>query len=561
MKKLVIRVLKKALKEKGLNLKKEEIENMIEIPSPDRGDYAFPCFFLSEKLKDEPSQIALDLRKKIGNPPVMEFEAIQTAGPYINFFVNRKSLARQTVWDILTQKKNFGKSDIIEKKKAIVEFSSPNIAKPFGIGHLRSTIIGNSLANIFEFQGLKVVRINYLGDWGTQFGRLLAGYEKFGSEKKLQKNPIQHLLQIYVKANKKIYDKKSREWFKRLEKRDRKAIILWRFFKAYSLKEFKGVYKKLGVSFDVYEAESDYNKKSKKILKELREKKLLKKSDGALVVDLKKYGLGVCLIEKSDGTTLYVTRDLAAAISRAKKYKFEKMIYEVGQEQKLYFNQLFKILELMGYDWAKDCIHVDHGLYLDKKGKRFTTRKGKMIFMEDVLDKTTSLTKKEIKKRTKKISKTELEKRALIVAIAAIFYGDLKNNRVKNVVYDIKKFVSFEGDTGPYILYSYARASSILRKTINKDKFRVYDLSPKEVALTKKLSQFPEIVFKAYRNLNPSIIANYSYQLAQLFNEFYHSCPVIGSKEESFRLALVEAFRQVLKNSLSLLGIKTLEEM
>lgn len=561
MKKLVVRVLKKALKEKGINLKNEEIENMIEIPSLDRGDYAFPCFFLSEKLKDEPTQIAIELREKIGTSSITDFEDIQTAGPYINFFVNRKSLARQTVWDVLTQKKNFGKSEIGKRKKAVVEFSSPNIAKPFGIGHLRSTIIGNSLANIFEFQGFKVTRINYLGDWGTQFGRLLAGYEKFGSEKKLQKNPIQHLLQIYVKANKKIYDKKSREWFKKLEERDRKAIILWRFFKAYSLREFKTVYKKLGVGFDVYEAESDYNKKSKIILKELREKKLLKKSEGALVVNLKEYGLGVCLIEKSDGATLYVTRDLAAAIARAKKYKFEKMIYEVGQEQKLYFKQLFKILELMGYDWAKNCVHVDHGLYLDKKGKRFSTRKGKIIFMEDILDKTTSLTKKEIKKRTKRISKAELEKRALIVATAAIFYGDLKNNRVKNIVYDIKKFTSFEGDTGPYLLYSYARASSILRKTTNKDKFRVYALSPQEVALVKKLSIFPEVVSKAYRNLNPSIIANYSYQLAQLFNEFYHHCPVIGSKEEAFRLALVEAFRQVLKNSLGLLGIKVLEEM
>ena len=561
MKELVVKVLKKALKEKGLNLKNEEIENMIEIPSPDRGDYAFPCFFLSERLKEEPAQIALELRKKIGNPPVMEFEDIQTSGPYINFFVNRKSLARQAVWDVLTQKKNFGKSDVGERKKVVVEFSSPNITKPFGIGHLRSTIIGNSLANIFRFRGFNVVRINYIGDWGTQFGRLLVGYEKFGSEKRLQKNPIQHLLQIYIKANKKTYAKKAREWFKKLEERDRKATILWRLFKTYSIKEFKDVYKRLGVSFDVYEAESLYNKKSKTILKELREKKLLKKSDGALVVNLKKYGLGVCLIEKSDGTTLYVTRDLAAAIARAKKYKFKKMIYEVGQEQKLYFNQLFKILELMGYGWAKNCVHVDHGLYLGKNGKRFATRKGKMVFMEDVLDKTTSLAKKEIKKRIKRISKTELEKRALIVAIAAIFYGDLKNNRAKDIVFDIKKFVSFEGDTGPYLLYSYARASSILRKTTNKDKFRVYDVHPKEVALSKKLSNFPEVVSKAYRNLNPSIIANYSYQLAQLFNEFYHHCPVIGSKQEAFRLALVASFRQVLKNSLELLGIKTLEEM
>jgi len=344
MKKLVIKLLKKALKEKGINLKEEEIDRMIEIPLPERGDYAFPCFFLTEQLKEEPKQIALELRKKMGNPPVMYFEDIQTVGPYINFFLNRKSMARQTVWDILTQRDNFGKMNIGKNKKLVVEFSSPNIAKPFGIGHLRSTIIGNSIANISEFEGFKVIRINYFGDWGTQFGRLIFGYDKFGDEKKFQKDPIKHLLKIYVRANKKIYDEKSREWFKKLEERDRKATILWRLFKAYSSRDFKKFYKKFDVNFDVYEAESLYNKKSKKILKELREKKLLKKSDGALVVNLKKYGLGVCLMEKSDGTTLYATRDLAAAIARFKKYKFEKMIYEVGQEQKLYFRQLFKIL-------------------------------------------------------------------------------------------------------------------------------------------------------------------------------------------------------------------------
>ncbi len=561
MKELVIKILKKALKEKGVSLKNEEIDRVIETPIPERGDYAFPCFFLAERFKEEPKQIALELRKKMGNPPVMEFEAIQTIGPYINFFLNRKSLARQTVWDILTQKKNFGKINIGKKKKVVVEFSSPNIAKPFGIGHLRSTIIGNSLANIFEFEGFRVVRINYLGDWGTQFGRLIFGYDKFGNEKQFRKDPIKHLLKVYVRANKTRYDKKSREWFKKLEERDRKATILWRLFKAYSSRDFKKIYKKFGVNFDVHDSESQYNKKAKKILKELREKKLLRKSQEAWIVDLKKYNLGVCLMEKTDGTTLYATRDLAAAIDRYKRYKFEKMVYEVGQEQKLYFRQLFKILELMGYPWFANCIHVDHGLYLDKTGKRFATRKGKTVFMEDILDKTTKLAKREIQKRTKNISKTELEQRGSRVAMAAVFYGDLKNNRSKNIVFDIKKFVSFEGDTGPYILYSYARASSILRKTKNKDKFKVYDLEQKEVDLVKKLSQFPGIVFNSYRSLNPSIIANYSYQLSQIFNEFYHVCPVLGSKEEAFRLALVEAFRQVLRNALDLLGIETLEEM
>ncbi len=562
MKELVVGLLKKALHKKGIKLNEEEIDRLLEIPpSADMGDFAFPCFFLSEKLKDEPHQIALELREEIGTPPATDFEDIQTAGPYINFFFNRKTLAKKLVWEALTYKKNYGKTNLGKRKKIIVEFSSPNIAKPFGIGHLRSTIIGNSIANICEFLGFKVIRLNYLGDWGTQFGKLLFGYNKFGSEKKLQKNPIQHLLEIYIKANKKTYEKKSREEFRKLEAGDRKALMLWRLFKEMSVEEFEKIYDSFGIKFDVYLGESMYNKKMKEVIRKLEEKKLLRKSEGAKVVDLKKDGLGICLIEKGDGATLYITRDLASAIDRYKKYRFEKMIYEVGQEQKLYFRQLFRLLELMGYEWAKNCIHVDHGLYLGKDGKRFATRKGKTLFMKDILDETHTLAKKEIIKRAPNISKKELEKRALKIAIAAIFYGDLKNNRSNNMIFDIKRFISFEGDTGPYIQYSYARAGSILKKTKNQDKFEVYELQPQEIALIKKLLQFPEIVMDAHKNLNPSIIANYSYQICKLFNEFYHSCPVIGSKEESFRLALIAAFRQILKNATHLLGIELLEEM
>lgn len=562
MKKAVVKILKKALKEKGVSFKDEEIERMIEIPpNPELGDYSFPCFSLAEKLKDNPSQVAIELREKIGDAPATDFQDVQSKGPYLNFFVNRKSLARQVVWDIINQKKNFGMTDIGKNKKIVIDFSSPNIAKPFSIGHLRSTIIGNSLANILEFQGFKVIRINYLGDWGTQFGKLILGYEKFGNEKKLEKDPIKHLMEIYVKANKKQYEKGARAEFKKLEEGDRKALMLWKLFRGFSLEEFKKIYKTFGIKFDVQEGEATYNKKTKKIIRELKEKKLLKKSEGADIVDLRKYDLGVSLIKKSDGATLYATRDIAAAIERHKKYKFEKMIYEVGQEQKLHFKQLFKILELMGYDWAKNCGHIYHGHYLDKNGKRFRTRKGKTVCMEDILNETLVMAEKEIKKREPKISKRELKERATRIAISAIFYGDLKNNHKNNIVFDIKKFVSFDGNTGPYILYSYARASSIMKKAPKEKKFEVYDLEETEVALVKKLSQFPEIVLNAYKSLNPSVIANYSYQLAQIFNEFYHACRVIGSEQETFRLALVQSFRQVLKNSLELLGIETIEEM
>lgn len=563
MKEVVIRLLKKALKELKVEIKDSELENLVEIPQdPELGDYAFPCFSLSGKLDPDPHDTAVLIREKIGEPPATDFEDIQVTGPYLNFFVNRKSLARQTVWDIIEQKKKYGSTNIGGKKRAIVEFSSPNIAKPFHIGHLRSTIIGNSLSNILEFTGHRVTRINYPGDWGTQFGKLLFGYKKFGSEKKLNRDLTKHLFEIYVEANKKKYEEEARQWFKKMEDGDRSTLLLWKFFRDISMEDFKEVYKNLGIKFDAYEGESMYNKKTRGIIDELENKNLLKKSKGALIVDLNKWGLENALIKKSDGGTLYITRDLAAAIDRQKKYKFDKMLYEVGQEQKLYFKQLFKILELMGYKWAKNCIHVDHGLYLDSRGKKFSTRKGKTVFLENIIKETKSLAEKEIKKRIKKISKGELEKRAMKVAIAAIFYGDLKNNRRKDAVFDIKKFISFDGDTGPYLMYSYARASSILRKsTTVLKKFEVEELEDKEFSLVRKLSQFPDAVLNAWKNLNPSVIANYSYQLAQIFNEFYHTCKVIGSEQETFRLALVESFRQVLKNSMGLLGIETVEEM
>ena len=562
MKKEIVKLLKKPLKDLKVDLKDEQIEKIIEIPpSPGMGDYSFPCFFLADRMKMSPHEIALEIREKIGDFPETEFEDVETDGPYVNFFVNRKSLARQVVWDVITQKKKYGESKEGQGKKVIVEFSSPNIAKPFGIGHLRSTIIGNSLANIFEFSGYKVTKINYPGDWGTQFGRLLAGYQKFGKEKLLLKDPINYLLKVYVKASNKKYDKSALEWFKKMEDGDRKALLLWKLFKGFSMEDLKKTYKLLGIKFDAYEAESQYNKKARELLEELKEKKIVKKSKGAQIIELEAQGLGTAVIEKSDGTTLYATRDLAAAIDRQKRYKFDRMIYEVGQEQKLYFKQLFKILDMMGYKWAKSCIHVDHGLYLGKGGKKFSTRKGSMIFLKEIIDETLILAKKEIKKRDSTISKKALEERALKTAIAAIFYGDLKNNRTNNIVFDLKKFVSFDGDTGPYILYSYARASSIMKKSEIKSKFEVSELEDKELELVKKISLFPEIVMQAQQNLNPSVIANYSYQLSQAFNEFYHVCRVIDSPQETFRLALVQSFRQTLKNAMSLLGIEVLEKM
>lgn len=563
MKEIVVKIIETALKKEKINLNKEKILELIEIPrEATLGDFAFPCFILAAQLKSSPNKIAIKLRETIGKAP-KEFEDIQSVGPYLNFFVDRKTLAVNTVQEVIKLKEKYGRSLEGKGKKIFVEFSSPNIAKPFGVGHLRSTIIGNSIANICEALGFKTVRANYLGDWGSQFGKLIHAYKRFGDAKKLKEDPIKHLYEIYVKINAdEKYDDESRAWFKKLEDGNAEAIKLWNEFKKISLKEFEKLYALMGIKFDVFLGESMYNEEMKAVSKELESKKLLKESEGALIVDLEKYNLGVSLIQKSDGATLYVTRDLASAIVRKKEYKFDRMIYEVGQEQTLHFNQVFKILELMGYDWAKNCQHIAHGLYLGKDGKRFSTRKGKTFFMEDLLEETKELTKKEIQKRFPKLAKKELETRALKVALAAIFYGDLKSNRANNIVFDLERFVSFDGDTGPYLLYSYARAKSILRRVkAKKTNILFEDLEDKEIELVKKIAEFSSITEKAYEQMNPSIIANYSYQLAQIFNEFYHECPVMGSDKEVFRLLLVEAFSQVLKNSLALLGIETLEEM
>jgi arginyl-tRNA synthetase len=565
MKEEIAKLLKKPIKELGADLSKDNIIELIEIPKDySNGDFAFPCFIISKQIKENPHEIAIQLRKDIGD--TKQFEKIQTAGPYINFFINRKEFSKEIINIVTKQKDKFGSSKDFKGKKAFIEFSSPNIAKPFGIGHLRSTIIGNSIAKLCSFQGYKTLRANYLGDWGSQFGKLMHAYEKFGDEKQLIENPMKHLYEIYVKINsKKEYDEHSREWFNKLEKGDKEAKYLWKRFREISLKEFERIYEIMGIKFDVMLCESMYEKEMKSVTALLKKKKLLKESEGAEIINLEKYNLGIALIQKSDGSTLYATRDLASAISRKEKYNFDIMVYEVGQEQSLHFQQIFKILELMGYDWAKKCFHVSHGLYLGKDGKRLATRKGKTFFMEEIIEDTKKLAKKEIKKRFPKLKDSELDKRSLTVALAAIYYGDLKNNRTNNIVFDPEKFVSFEGDTGPYLLYSYARAKSIIRKyEKEKKKSQKVDFEKadeKEFALIKKISEFPQVAKKAYEQTTPYLVANYSYSLAQYFNEFYHTSKVIGSEKEYFRIQLVEIFAQTLKNSLHLLGIETLEEM
>ena len=558
MKELIAKLLEKPTK-----LKKEKLLNLIAIPKDSKlGDFAFPCFSLSETLKKNPAEIAKELVSKLKNN--LEFEKVEAVGGYVNLFINRAVLAEKVLAEIQKEKEKYGSSEIGKNKTMVIEMSSPNIAKPFGVGHLRSTIIGNSIAKISEFSGFKTIKLNYLGDWGTQFGKLIVGYKKFGNPDLLDVDPINHLLEVYVKVNENPeLEKEAREEFKKLEYGDKEALTLWKKFKVLSIKEFKAIYKLLNVKFDVISGESHYNKKMEQVVKLLRRKNLLVESEGALIVDLRDRGLGVVLIKKSDGTTIYATRDIAAALDRYKKYKFNIMLYEVGSEQKLHFQQVFKTLELMGYNWAKNCIHLNHGLYLGKDGKKFSTREGKTIFMGDIISEANSLAKKEILKREPKISQKTLEKRARAIALAAIIYGDLKNYRVNDIVYDAERFTSFDGDTGPYLLYSYARARSILKKAKYnpKKKYTTHNLNDAEKKLVSQLGNFKKVVSNAYEGFSPNLIANYAFETAQLFNEFYHSDQVIGSENEQFRLVLVDSFSQVLKNALSLLGIKAIEKM
>ncbi|MBI2449512.1 arginine--tRNA ligase [Candidatus Pacearchaeota archaeon] len=582
---------------KYMHLEKGDVENIIEIPpSHDLGDYAFPCFFLAKLQKKNPGEIAGDIVKKIQNKLPKEFERAEANGPYVNFFLNNKLLAENTIKQVLKEKDKYGSSNEGKGKTIVVEMSSPNIAKTFSVGHLRSTIIGNSLSKIFSFKGYKVVKINYLGDWGTQFGKLIAAYKRWGKETELKKYPIDYLLKLYVefhekaKTNKSLEDE-ARSWFKELEDGNKEALNLWKRFRELSIKEFKKTYGILDIDFDDYSGESFYEVSANKIIDKLRKKRLIKESEGALIVGLDSYGLGAALIRKKDGAKLYLTRDIAAAIDRYNKYKFNKMIYEVGKEQTLHFKQLFKILEIAGYKWSKQCVHVAHGLYLDKNGKKLATREGKIFAMENLLKEATLKAFNIIQEKNPGLRNKD--KVAEIVGIGAIIYGDLKNERTRDAVFELDRFISFEGNTGPYLQYSYARASSIIRKS-KKSPLRIghretqrtgpfhspfhraseldstkalqldrtiHDLNESEIKLAKKIALFPSIVDDALKGFYPSLLANYAYELAQIFNEFYHLVPVIESVEESFRLALINAFCHTIKNALALLGIKTLEEM
>jgi arginyl-tRNA synthetase len=575
MKKVIAKLIFEALEEEKVEVSKEEIENTLEIPpTSDMGDFAFPCFIISKKMKIPPNEVALIIRQNIGSSS-KKFQDIQTAGPYVNFFLDRKVLALNIISEIKKKKSKYGAPEVIkDKKKALktmVEFPSPNTNKPLHLGHLRNMSIGESVSRILEFNGEKVFRANLNNDRGIHICKSMTAYEEF-SEKLKKKDPKKEKIkpdhfvgEFYVLFNKKVAENPDLEvaahrMLRHWEQGNKKTIELWKKMNSWALEGFQETYKKFGIKHDVTYSESDLYKKGKEIiLNGLKKGIFQKRKDGAVLADLNKEHLGEKVLLRIDGTSVYITQDLYLAKLKHEKYNLDKSIYVVGNEQDYHFKVLFSLLKKLGFD-SKNLYHLSYGLVELPEGK-MKSREGTVVDADDILDQMQNLAKKELKKRAK-LSEKELDKKSLIIALAAIKYMLLKVDTRKNMLFNPKESISFEGDTGPYILYTYARASSILRKLKKEMKIKYWEgLDKKEVELIKKLQDFKKLSEKAYLELNPTIIANYAYQLAQIFNEFYHECPVIGSEKEHFRINLVKCFRQVLKNSLDLIGIETLEEM
>lgn len=555
--------------EQVTQLNKTEILNLIEQPdNREYGDFAFPTFSLAKAMKKSPALIAKDLIEKIEKPS--EFERVEALGPYINFFVDSKKLMEETIVKIIDTGDDYGRSDLGNGKTVVIDFSSPNIAKPFGIGHLRTTVIGNSLYKIHKFLGYNVVGINHIGDWGTQFGKVIVAFEKWGDLEVLKKShePVKYLYDLYVKFHEEAeknpdLDDIARATFKDLEKGDPDKMAKWEMFKEISLTELKRIYEILGVEFDSYKGEQFYNDLIPETIETLINKGITEISEGALIVNLEKFDLPPVLLRKKDGATLYATRDISAAIYRYNRYKFEKMLYVVGAEQSLHFKQIFNTLAIGGFDFSEKCEHIPFGLFRFKEGK-MSTRKGNLIFLDDVIKKAISLTKEVIEEKNPNLKDKDTVSKQ--VGIGAIIFGDLTNDRVKNVIFDWEKILDFNGETGPYIQYSHARICSLVRKSIEARAEPDYSLlnTEYETCLVKKLAQFPNVIKESVQGYKPSAIARYLVTVSKEFNRFYHNCPI--NKEENERLRqgrilLSMATAQVIKNGLNLLGIEAPQEM
>lgn len=559
-------IIAEKLEGKEIGLSKDEIYQLIEIPPQENmGDYSFPCFQLAKTLRKNPAQIATEL---VGALDLEDFAEVKNVGPYINFFLDRKKFENQVINTIIEKKENYGKSDMGKGKTAIVEFSSVNIAKPFHIGHIRSTVIGDALRNIHEFLGYNTIATNYIGDYGTQFGTMIAAYKLWGDDDKLNANPIQELLNLYVRYNTEASENEemmdaARQEFKNLEEGEEEATRLWSWFKEISFNEFDRVYKLLDIEFDNYKGEACYSEYMPAILEELKEKNLLVESDGAQIIDLSEFDLPPSIIIKSNGSSAYITRDIATAINRKKEYNFDENLYVVATQQNLHFQQLWRILELMGYDLCKGCKHISFGM-VSLKDQTLSTRKGQVVFLEDVLNKAIDKTREIMENRDDAVE--NIDEVSRIVGIGAVKFQELYNNRIKDYVFDWDEVLNFDGETGPYVQYTYARAKSVLRKA-GIDEIKPLDIekitSDEEFTLVKKLAGFEDVVVKAKEKYEPSLITRHLTDIAKSFNKFYNSSKIMVEdeklKEERLALAYVTAI--VIKTALGLLGIRTVEKM
>lgn len=555
-------------------LTEDEIKSMIEIPQDQSmGDYAFPCFRLAKTMRKAPNLIAAELAEKLQGEQL--FSEISPVNAYVNMFVSREEMMKSTVSEVLEEKENFGRSDIGGNKKVIVEFSSPNIAKPFHIGHIRSTVIGNSLSKIYDALGYDVFKINHLGDYGTQFGKMICAYRRWGNREDVINSPIKTLLGYYTKFHVEVEEHpelegEARAIFTKLEQGSKEEVELWQWFREESLKEFQRVYDMLGIEFDSYNGESFYSDKMPRFEKELSDKGLLQESKGAQVVDLEEYKLGTALIKKSDGSSLYITRDIAAAVYRKENYDFYKNIYVVATQQNLHFQQLFKILELMGYDWANQCVHVPFGMVRLEEGT-MSTRHGRVVFLEDVLNGAIEKTREIIEEKNPNIE--NLEEITSQVGIGAVVFNELSNNRIKDYTFKWDQILNFDGETGPYVQYTHARCASLLRKAGEEIVAKAQD--PKNVdfallaksdsayELTKLIYAFPGVVEQAGEKYEPSIITRHIIDIAQCFNKFYHDEHIIvdDEVEKTSKIALVIATKRVIATGIGLLGMKAPERM
>ncbi len=563
----------------GVELAKEELMELLEVPADESmGDYALPCFKLARVLRKAPPMIAADIADKLNAQVESDLAGVIAkvvqVNAYVNMFLSREKVAADVVDEILEKKEDFGKSDIGGNKTVIVEYSSPNIAKPFHIGHIRSTVIGNAIYKIYDALGYKTIRINHLGDYGTQFGKMICAYRHWGNEEDVKREPIKTLLSYYTKFHEEAekdpaLEDEARAIFAKLENGGEEEVALWQWFREESLKEFSRVYKMLGIEFDSYNGESFYSDKMERFVSEMQQKGLLEESEGAQIVRLDDYDMPPALIKKSDGSTLYITRDIAAAVYRKETYDFYKNIYVVASQQNLHFQQWFRVLDLMGYDWAYDCIHVPFGLVSLAGGVTMSTRKGQVVFLEDVLNQSVEKTADIM--RDKGVDEALIPEVAHQVGIGAVVFNELSNNRIKDYVFDWDRVLNFDGETGPYVQYTHARCCSVLRKADPADveKALAGGVDTAKITgdsaydLVKLLYRMPAVIEEAGGKYEPSVVTRHIIQIASTFNRFYHDEHILveDEGERIAKLALVAAAGQAIRNGLALLGIEAPERM